>query len=40
MRHPHYDPTMSRADWFWTILLTISTTALIAAAMWLNLGTR
>jgi hypothetical protein len=40
MRRPHYDATMSRADWMWTILLAIGTTLLIGAAMWLNIGTR
>ncbi len=40
VKRPHYDTTMSRADWMWTIILAIGTTTLIAAAIWLNIGTR
>ncbi len=36
----NYDPTMSRADWFWMALLSAGATTLFTMALWLNIGTR
>jgi len=31
---------MSRAEWFWVVLLWVGVTAFMLVAIWLNIGTR
>lgn len=31
---------MTRAEWFWAVILWLGVTAFMLAAIWLNIGTR